>query len=157
MQSHIFVKASQLCQSKNNVTNGKLNRILLVKMRTRHKILVEFTLHFYSIHHTIIIIITALYRWPWTICPLLSSFTTYQVQDNMICNGNAHEHNVLIFSIIWPSLIRTSWIIRIIVCLPIDFDVYIIYTLCLIGTKFSRFFCANYPGSTVFCSILHRH
>ena len=48
------------------------------------------------------------------------------------------------------QLIRTFYlictiIIRTIVCFPIDFDVWIIQTFCLI--------CANYLGSIVFCFI----
>ena len=39
--------------------------------------------------------------------------------------------------------------LRTIVCFPIDFDVWIIHTFCLIRTKFSPIFCANYAGSTL--------
>ena len=45
--------------------------------------------------------------------------------------------------ITWPS----DSLIRTIVYFPIDFDVWIIRTFCLIRTEFSRIFRTNYPGS----------
>ena len=64
--------------------------------------------------------------------------------------------------IIRPSLIRISRIIHTIVihtieCFPIesiDFNKWIICRFCLMCTKFSRIFCAIYPGSTILLSQL---
>ena len=55
--------------------------------------------------------------------------------------------------IIWPSLVGTTRIIRTIVintivCFPIDFDVWIIHTFCLICTNFlQHILCVNYLDS----------
>ena len=59
------------------------------------------------------------------------------------------KNNYSIARIIWPSFIRTSQIIRTIVCFPIDFNVWIIRTFYLLHTNFSRIFCENYPGPIV--------